>query len=94
MAETTKKKTTTNKALDYLKLLQSEQSRLNKILKNAIDVDDANFTFRRERKLKGRDALKLKKNEKMIKVVLRMVKIRKKDTIKKQKTTKRALKRT
>ena len=61
MAETTKKKTTTNKALDYLKLLQSEQSRLNKILKNAIDVDDANFTFRRERKLKGRDALKLKK---------------------------------
>ena len=64
MAETTKKKTTTNKALDYLKLLQSEQSRLNKILKNAIDVDDANFTFRRERKLKGRDALKLKKNEK------------------------------
>ena len=32
MAETTKKKTTTNKALDYLKLLQSEQSRLNKIL--------------------------------------------------------------
>tara|TARA_R100001082_G_C4361736_1_gene159705 strand:+ start:78 stop:947 length:870 start_codon:yes stop_codon:yes gene_type:complete len=64
MAETTKKKTTTNKALDYLKLLQSEQSRLNKILKNAIDVDDANFTFRQQRKLKGKDALKLKKNEK------------------------------